>query len=157
MTTAQWLLGAHVLGAFLFVSGAIAAGLLQTAAMRRTRPSEIATLLGLVRFTVLVVGVGAILAVAFGAWLVGELSLDWGDAWISAALVLVAASAVLGAIGGRSARQTRYLAERLAAEGDEPSSELSRAVAEPVGRTLNYASFLATVAVLALMVWKPGA
>lgn len=155
MTTAQWLLGTHVLGAFLFVSGAVAAGVLQTAAMRRSRPSEIACLLGLVRFAVIVVGLGALLAVIFGAWLVGHLSLDWGDAWISAALVLVAVSAVLGAVGGRSARHARYLAERLAAEGDEPSRELSRAVADPIGLAINYASFLAAITVLALMIWKP--
>ena len=156
MTTSQWLLGTHVVGAFLFVSGAVAAGVLQTAAMRRSRPSEIACLLGLVRYAVAVVGVGALLAVVFGAWLVGRLSLDWGDAWISAALALVAVSAVLGGVGGRSARHTRYLAEQLAAQGDEPSRERSRAVADPVGLALNYASFLAAVAVLALMIWKPG-
>jgi len=80
-----------------------------------------------------------------------------GEGWITAALLLWIASVVLGAVGGRSARHTRYLAEQLAAEGDHPSDELRRALASPLAQALNYASFLALVAALAVMVWKPGA
>jgi hypothetical protein len=148
VTTTQWLIGFHVVGAFLFVSGAVAVGALHALAVRRERPSEIAFLLGLTRSAVVVVGIGALVTLALGAW---------NDGWISAALALWLASVVLGGIGGRSARHARYLAERLAAEGDQPSEELRRRLADPVARTLNYGSFLAVVAVLALMVWKPGA
>ena len=49
MTTTQWLLGFHLVGAFLFVSGAVAVGLLHASAVRRERPSEVAFLLGLTR------------------------------------------------------------------------------------------------------------
>jgi uncharacterized membrane protein len=157
VTTVQWLLGFHVIGAFLFVSGAVAAGALQTLATRREKPSEIAVLLALTRPAVAVVGVGALLTLGLGAWLVHEEGWSWGDGWITAALLLWIASVVLGGIGGRSARHTRYLAERLAAEGDRPSEDLRRALADPVARALNYGSFLAVVAVLALMIWKPGA
>jgi uncharacterized membrane protein len=146
-----------VIGAFLFVSGAVAAGALQTLATRREKPSEIAVLLALTRPAVAVVGVGALLTLGLGAWLVHEEGWSWGDGWITAALLLWIASVVLGGIGGRSARHTRYLAERLAAEGDRPSEDLRRALADPVARALNYGSFLAVVAVLALMIWKPGA
>lgn len=121
MTTEQWLLGIHVLGAFLFISGAVAAGVLHTAALRRTRPSEVALLLGLVRIAVVAVGLGTLLAVVFGLWLVDRLGLDWGDAWISAAIALVVVSSFLGGLGGRAARHARYLAERLAEDGDAPS------------------------------------
>ena len=157
MTTTQWLLGFHLLGAFLFVSGAVAVGLLHASAMRRERPSEVAFLLGLTRPAVALVGTGALLTLAFGAWLVHEHGFAWGDAWISGALVLWLAAVVLGGIGGRSARHTRYLAERLAAASDEPSEELRRTLVDPAARVLNYGSFLSVVAVLALMVWKPGA
>ena len=155
MSTVQWLLGAHVLGAFLFVSGAVAAGALQTAALRRERPSEIAALLSLPRVAVAIVGAGSLLAVGFGAWLVEELQLGWGRTWISAALGLFLASSLFGGLGGRAARHARHLAERLAAEGDEPSRELSRALADPIALLLNYGSFLAALAILALMIWKP--
>lgn len=157
MTTGQWLLGFHLLGAFLFVSGAVAAGLLHALAARRERPSEVAFLLGLTRPAVAVVGVGSLAALGFGAGLVSHAGFRWSQGWISAALALWVVSMALGGIGGRSARHTRYLARRLAAEGDRPSEELRRALADPLARALNYGSFLAAVAILALMVWKPGA
>lgn len=155
MSKEQWLLGFHVLGAVLFVAGAVTAGILQTAAMLRERPSEIAPLLRLTRIGVLVVGVGTILAVAFGAWLVEDYGLGWGTSWISTALALLILSMVLGAAGGRQARHTRYLAERLAGEGDRPSDELRSALTSPVALIVNYASFLAALAIVALMIWKP--
>jgi uncharacterized membrane protein len=156
VTTAQWLIGFHVVGAFLFVSGAVAVGALHTLATRRKKPSEVAFLLALTRPAVAVVGAGALLTLGLGAWLVHEKGRSWGDGWIAAALVLWIASVVLGGIGGRLARHTRYLAERLAADDDRPSDELRRALADPVAQALNYGSFLAVVAVLALMIWKPG-
>ena len=51
MGTGQWLLLFHLLGAFLFVSGAAVAAVLQLAAMRRERPSEIAVLVQVCRPT----------------------------------------------------------------------------------------------------------
>ena len=155
MTTAQWLLGFHLVGAFLFVSGGIAVGVLHTLATRRDRPSEVALLLGLTRPAVALVGAGSLLTVGFGIWLARCDNLSFGAAWISAALALWVASIVLGAIGGRSARHTRYLAERLAAGGDEPSDELHRALRDPAAQSLNALSFLCLIAILGLMVWKP--
>ena len=157
MTTTQWLLGFHLIGAFLFVSGAVAVGVLHRAATLRERPSEIAFLLGLTRAAVAVVGVGSLAALGFGASLVHRSGFDWGDGWIAAALALWVVSVVLGGIGGRSARHARYLAERLAADGDRPSDELRRALTAPAAQALNYGSFLAALAILALMAWKPGA
>lgn len=156
MTTAQWLIGFHVVGSFLFVSGSVAVGVLHGLATRRQRPSEIAFLLGLTRHAVAIVVAGALLTLALGAWLVRHEGFDWGDFWISAALVLWPAAIVLGGIGGRMARHTRYLAEQLASEGDAPSEDLQRQLVDPVARALNYASFLAVIAALALMIWKPG-
>jgi len=157
VTIGQWLLGFHLVGAFLFVSGAAAVGVLHTLALRREQPSEIALLLGMARPAVAIVGAGSLLTIGFGLWLVQHDRFSIGDGWISAALALWVAAVVLGSVGGRSARQTRYLAERLAADGDRPSDELRRALRDPVARSLNSASFLALVAVLALMVWRPGA
>lgn len=155
MVEYQWLIGFHVLGAVLFVAGAVSAGILQTAAMLRERPSEIAALLRLTRIGVAVVGIGTLLAVVFGAILVEDYGFDWGAGWISAALALLVLSMVLGGIGGRQARHTRYLAERLAADGDRPSEELRRALTDPVALFVNYASGLAGLTIVALMIWKP--
>ncbi len=156
MTTTQWLLGFHLVGAFLFVSGAIAVGFLHAAAVRRERPSEVAFLLGLTRLAVAAVGIGALAALGFGASLVHRNGFSFGDTWLAASLALWIASVVLGGIGGRSARHARYLAERLATTGDQPSDELRRALTSPAAQALNYASFLAALAILALMIWRPG-
>jgi uncharacterized membrane protein len=156
VTVVQWLLGFHLLGAFLFVSGGVAVGVLHTMATFRERPSDVAFLLGLTRAAVALVAVGSLLTLGLGAWLVRRSGFHWGAGWIAGALALWIVSVVLGAIGGRSARHARYLAERLAADGDRPSDELRQAVADPVARALNFGSSLAVLAILALMIWKPG-
>ena len=63
---------------------------------------------------------------------------------------------VVGAIAGRGDRHTRELAERLAADGDAPSSELARRLRDPLNLALNASMLVAIVAIVALMVWKPG-
>jgi uncharacterized membrane protein len=62
---------------------------------------------------------------------------------------------ILGGLGGRTARHTRYLAEELAAAGDAPSAELRARVAHRPSLLLSYASGAAVLAILVLMVWKP--
>jgi uncharacterized membrane protein len=153
----EWLLFVHVLGAFAFLGGAVLAGALSLAALRRERPSEIALLLGLTRVAVVAVGIGSLVTLGIGLWLVGEapFGYGYGDGWIVAALVLWVASGALGGAGGRRDRKTRELAERLAAEGDAPSAELHARLRDPVSLTLSYTSGLLVVAILALMVWKP--
>jgi len=156
MTTYQWLLGLHVVASLLFLGGAVTVGVIHAGAMRAERPSEAATLLRLTRPGVAVVGVGALASLVLGLWLVHHLpyrSLD--DTWVALSLALWAVSMLLGAVGGRSARHTRYLAERLAREGDEPSAELRRALTSPLALIVNYASLAVALALLALMIWKP--
>jgi uncharacterized membrane protein len=65
--------------------------------------------------------------------------------------------AVVGAVAGRQDRHTRELAERLAAAGDSPSAELGRRLRDPLNLALNGSMLAAIVAIVVLMVWKPGA
>lgn len=156
MTTYQWLLGFHVLAAFLFLSGSVMVGIVHAAATRSARPTEVAFLLGLTRIGVVVVLVGALGSLAFGIALVSHLPYrSIGDTWIALSLALWTVSLVLGGIGGRSARKARHVAERLASDGDAPSPELRRLLTDPTAFALNYGSLLAALAVLALMIWKP--
>jgi uncharacterized membrane protein len=151
------LLFLHLLSAFAFVSGAVAAGIAQLTALRRERPSEIALLFRTARVGAQLTSIGGLLTLVFGAWLVSELDLSFGDAWISAAVVLWLAAMVLGGLGGRTARDVRRLAERLAGEGDQPSEELRGLVGHRPSLLLSYAATAAILAVLVLMVWRPGA
>jgi uncharacterized membrane protein len=156
VTATNWLLFFHLLGAFCFVAGAVVAGTLQLAAMRRERPSEILLLLRLTRVGVLLVVLGAVLTLGLGMALASHLGYGLTPAWIRASLGLWVASALLGAAGGRTARHARYLAERLAAAGDEPSEELRALVAHRPSLWLSTLSSTSIVAVVVLMVWRPG-
>lgn len=151
----EWLLFLHLAGAFVYVSGAVAAAALRLAALRRERPSEIALLLRTVRPLVPVVGLGLLAVVVFGIWLVQRLGIGFGTSWIAATFVLLGWTLVVGAIAGRQDRHTRELAEQLASEGGEPSDELVRRLRDPVNLALNASLLVATVAIVALMVWKP--
>jgi predicted integral membrane protein DUF2269 len=149
------LLFLHLLGAFALFAGAAVAGTLQLAALRRERPSEIVSLLRLTRVGVVLVGVGALATLGFGIGLAERIGYGLSPAWIQAALGLWAASMALGGWGGRTARQARYLAERLAAEGDEPSAELRTILGARGPLWASYASSLLLLAVVGLMVWRP--
>jgi len=157
VTETQWLLGFHLVGAFLFVSGAVAVGVLHSLALRRERPSEIVVLFRLTRLAVVSVMVGMTLALAFGLWLVADLDLvKWTDAWVISAIVLWFIANALGSNGGRRDRHARELAERLAAEGDQPSSELRGMMRDPITLAMSWGSGLAVIVILILMIWKPG-
>jgi uncharacterized membrane protein len=157
--TYDWLLFLHVTGAFFVLGGAVMAGIFNFAALKRERPSEVALLFRLVRVAVIAIGAGMALTLAFGLWLVHEAGYGWGETWIVLALVLWVLANALGGIGGRREKKTRELAERLAAagEGDAPSQELSARLRDPVWLGLSWGSGILVVAILALMVWKPGA
>jgi hypothetical protein len=67
---ADWALFFHLLGAFLLVAGVTVAGVGFEVARRRRPPNEIALVLGLTRIGVLLVGLGSVIALPFGLWLV---------------------------------------------------------------------------------------
>ena len=98
LMSVEWLLFLHLAGAFLFVSGAVAAAALRLAALRRERPAEIALLLRAVRPLVPVLGIGLSMVLVFGIWLADRLGIGLGAGWITATFVL------LGWIVGRRRR-----------------------------------------------------
>ena len=153
----HWLVVFHIAGAFLLLGGAVVAGVFNIAAIRRERPSEVALLLGLTRWAVVAISAGLLLTIAFGLWLVHDAGYGYGDAWIVSSLVLWVLSGFLGSRGGRMQHETRTLAERLAAESDAPSQELRARLHDRVALALSWSSGLAALAILALMIWKPGA
>lgn len=156
MNTHDWLLFLHVTGAFFVLGGAVMAAVFNVAALRRSRPSEIALLFRLARVAVVTIGAGMVLTLVFGLWLVHDVGYGWGQTWIVLALVLWLVSNALGGIGGGREKRVRRLAERLATEGDAPSPELTARLRDPVWLALSWGSGLLIVAILALMIWKPG-
>ncbi len=152
----QWLLFLHLAGAFLFVGGSMVAAALRVAAIRCERPAEIALLLRAVRPAVPFVAGGLVLTVAVGFWLADRVGYDLGATWLTLSFVLVAWMLAVGAVAGRADRRTRELAEALAADGAESSDELARRLRDPLNLALNASMLAATIAIVALMVWKPG-
>ena len=157
MSTYQWLLVFHVTGAFLLLGGGAIAAALNLSALGRERPSEIVLLFGLIRIAVVAISVGTALAFVFGLWLVHEAGYGYFDGWVIAAFVLLIVANALGGAGGKRDQATAKLARELAAAGDAPSPELKARVRDPISLTLSYGSGLVLIAILALMVWKPGA
>jgi len=151
----HWLLFLHLTGAFLFVSGAVAAAVLRIAAMKREHPSEIALLLRAVRPAVPLIVLGLALVVTFGLFLADRLDDDLAAGWLVATFLLLGWIVLVGALAGGQDRHTRELAERIAADDDQPSAELAARLRNPVNLALNGSLLLATVAIVALMVWKP--
>ena len=154
----QWLLVFHMLGVFMVLGGAMIAGIFNVAALRRERPSEVVVLFRLTRYAVTSITVGMVVALGFGIWLVADLDyVKWSNTWVVVALVLWVLANALGGAGGRRDKQTRAFAEQLAAQGDAPSAELRARLRDPVSLALSWGSGLVVVAILAMMIWKPGA
>jgi uncharacterized membrane protein len=145
----------HILGAFLFVAGIVVAGVVFESARRREAPGEIALLLGLARWGVLLVLLGATLALAFGLWLVNIEGYDYSAGWIQWAITLYVISLLLGGIGGRRPKQARRLAQQLRDEGSPATPELRALLDDRIADAANYLSALAVLAILVLMVFKP--
>jgi uncharacterized membrane protein len=141
----------------VFVAGIVVAGVAFESARRRERPAEIALLLGLARIGAVFVMAGGLLLLVGGFWLVGlEDNVDFGTGWISAALTLFVFALLLGGLGGQRPKRARVLASRLAGEGEGVPAELRALLDDPLSRAANYASAALVVAILALMVFKPG-
>ena len=157
MSRYEWLLFLHVTGAFLVIGGAVMAGVFNFSALRSERPSEVVLFFRFARLAVAAIGVGLVLTLGFGLWLVHDVGYGWGETWIVLALVLWVLSSALGGVGGSREKKVRELAERLTAEGDVPSPELSARLRDPVWLAVSWGSGIVVIAILALMIWKPGA
>jgi uncharacterized membrane protein len=147
----------HLVGAFALIAGSCVAAVAFEAARRRTAPSEIALLLGLSRIGVALVGIGTLLVVVFGLWLVDLGDWSYRAGWVDGALALLVAAVALGAIGGQTPKRARKLATRLASEGAPASPELRALLDDGRARAINYLSGVLLLAILVLMVFKPGA
>ena len=93
----------------------------------------------------------SVLVLAFGLWLVHLEHIGYGTGWVDGALALFAGTAVLGMVGGQRPKCARKLAEG----GGDPE-QTRWMLNDPIARALNYASAVLVVAIVVLMVFKPG-
>jgi uncharacterized membrane protein len=145
----------HLFGVLLFVSGIVVAGVAFEFARRRREPGEIALLLTTTRAGVLMVAIGTLLLGGFGLWLVHIGNFGYRTGWIDASIALFTIALVLGALGGQRPKRARRLATTLAAEHATAAPQLRALLDDPLSRGANYASLITTLAILAVMVFKP--
>ncbi|MGN6797628.1 MAG: DUF2269 family protein [Gaiellaceae bacterium] len=157
MSKSDWLLMFHVTAAFLLVGGSVAAAILNALAIRSDRPSEAAFLLRLIQRALPFIFAGVIGTLVFGIWLWHDKGYPISSGWIWGALALWVAASALGGAGGRHQERSRELAEKLAAAGDTTTDELRALLRDPKGNALSWLAGIATLGVLVLMIWKPGA
>jgi len=146
----------HLLGAFSLVSGTVLAGAGFEMARRRTSCAEIALLLGLAGSGAVLVVAGTLFAASCGLWLVEIGHWGYGTPWVDAAIGLLTLVVVIGSIGGQRPKQARKLATSLATKGFSPSAELRSLLDDRIAIALNYLAAVALLAIIVLMVVKPG-
>jgi uncharacterized membrane protein len=157
VSTLQWLLALHVTGAFFLLGGVMFATILSVLGQRAQRPSEVAAFMGLARFAVVFIIAGELMLFIFGLWLVHEAHESYGALWIDLSIVLFVAAGVAGQRGGDREKGTRALALELAAKDDVSTPELGAKLNDRVTLALSGGAGILALAILALMIWKPGA
>jgi uncharacterized membrane protein len=152
----QFALCMHLLGAFSLVSGTVLAGVGFESARRRTSSAEVALLLGFARIGALLVVGGTVFVGSFGLWLVSLGHWGYTTPWVDAAIGLLIVVIVIGSLGGQRPKQARQLASALAAQQLAPNQELRSLLDDRLARLLNYVAAAALLAIVVLMVVKPG-
>jgi uncharacterized membrane protein len=147
----------HLLGVLLFTAGIALAGVPFEVARRREDPAGIAVILVLARVGALLAVAGSAVVLACGLWLVHLGRFGYDVLWVKGAIALLLAAFVLGGVAGQRPKRARLHAARLAAAGAPADAELRRLLNDRVSLVANYVSGLIVLAILGLMVFKPGA
>ena len=157
MSLYDWLLALHVLSAFAWVSALVLYSVILAAAWGTSIPSDVARMFRATKVGDVLIAVGMIGTIVFGVWLALDEYEIW-DGWIIAALVLWVAAAATGGRGGKHYNGVRDRANALVAEGrNEPSPELAAGLQSTRGLMFHSATVVITLALLVVMIYKPGA
>jgi uncharacterized membrane protein len=153
----DWLIALHVLSAFAWIAAMAIYSVLIVGLRRTSLPSDVVRLFRVSRAGDALVAVGMIGTIVFGIWLaIDEYSIT--DGWIIAALVLWVLAAAVGGRTGAAFKPANETARSLASGGaDAPSAELAALGRTQRGLALHVIGTAITVAILVVMVYKPGA
>ena len=153
----DWLLALHVLSAFAWIAALVVYTVVVVAGRRLTVPSNVLRLFRVSRVGDALIAIGMIGTIIFGVWLAFDKYEIW-DGWIIAALVLWL---VAGAVGGRIGKiynVARDRARELVAEGRDVSNpELNAMLRSQRGLVLHLLMIVVVLALLVVMIYKPGA
>jgi len=155
----DWLLALHVLAAFSLVAALVLYTVVIAVSWKLALPSDVSRMFRLTRVGDVAVAVGAVGTLVLGIWLAID-SDDYQvwDGWIIAALVLWALSMETGRRTGTVYNAVRDRAPALVAEGrDTPHPELNAMVRSSTGLALHAATVVLILALVVVMIYKPGA
>ncbi len=153
----DWLLALHVLSAVAWIAALVVFSVVLVAGRRLSVPSDVARMFQVARAGDVLIAVGMIGTIVFGIWLALDEYEIW-DGWIIAALVLWVVAAAFGGQVGKVYNAARDRAKALLDEGrDAPSPELNAILRSPRGAILHTLMVLVTLAILVVMIYKPGA
>jgi uncharacterized membrane protein len=155
----DWLLALHVLSAFAWIAALVVYSVVIVAGWRLTLPSDVVRMFRVSRVGDALIAVGMLGTIVFGIWLALDVDgYEIWDGWIIAALALWLVAAAVGGRVGKVYNGARDRAVALVDEGrDAPSSELSAMLRSQRGVVLHAIMILVVLAILVVMIYKPGA
>jgi uncharacterized membrane protein len=155
----DWLLALHVLAAFSLVAALVLYSVVIAVSWNLALPSDVSRMFRVARVGDVAIAVGAVGTLVLGIWLAID-SDDYQvwDGWIIAALVLWVVSMETGRRTGTVYNAVRDRARALVAEGrDAPQPELNAMVRSSTGLAFHAATVVLILALLVVMIYKPGA
>jgi uncharacterized membrane protein len=155
----DWVLALHVLSAFSLVAGMILFWVMIVAVRRIDTPGDTLRLGPMAKVGNATVGAGMGGTIVFGVWLALSYGgYDLWDGWILAALILWFVAAALGQRTGKAFMQGPVKAQELESAGQTgPNPELLAVNRTSQGLLLHTLTSLVVLAIIIIMVWKPGA
>jgi Predicted integral membrane protein (DUF2269) len=155
----DWLLALHVLSAFAWVAALVIYTVVVAAGWGLTVPSDVVRMFRVTRVGDALIAVGMLGTIVFGIWLAIDLdAYQVWDGWIITALVLWLVAGAVGGQVGKVYNGARDRAKALLDEGqDAPSPELNAMLRSSRGLVLLTVMILVVVALLVVMIYKPGA
>jgi uncharacterized membrane protein len=155
----DWLLALHVLSGFAWISALVVYTVVIVAGWRLTVPSDVLRMFRVSRVGDALIAVGMLGTIIFGIWLALDVDgYEIWDGWIIAALVLWFVAAAVGGRVGKVYEAACGRARALVDEGrDAPSPELGAMLRTQRGVVLQTLLIAVTLAILVIMIYKPGA
>ena len=159
MSLDDWILALHVLSAFAMVGAMVLFWIVIVAMRNVDTVSQTLAYAPTASLGGSVIGAGVLGTLVFGVWLaISKDEYQLWDFWIVAALVLWAIGAGTGARGGKEYTKALARARELQSAGEQGQpGELRALNRSSTGLRLHTVSSVVAVAVLILMIWKPGA
>jgi uncharacterized membrane protein len=155
----DWLLALHVLSAFALVAALVIYTVVIAAGRGLALPSDVVRMFRVTRVGDALIAVGMMGTIIFGIWLAIDLDAYkvW-DGWIIIALILWLVAGAVGGQVGKVYNGARDRAKALLDEGqDAPSPELNAMLRSQRGLVLHTLMILVVLALLVVMIYKPGA